>query len=57
MLASLPFEVKLIEIGIATRSQDTWLNTLLGDGIATLIADGTLDTLLQAHHLQPAEES
>ncbi|WP_332713923.1 substrate-binding periplasmic protein [Pelagibacterium mangrovi] len=47
----LPFPVDPIEIGIATRSEDTYLNGLLSDAIAALEADGTIDDLLRQNGL------
>lgn len=47
----LPFPVDPIEIGIATRSEDTYLNGLLSDAIAALEADGTIDDLLRENGL------
>lgn len=50
----LPFPVDPIEIGIATRAEDTYLNNLLSDAIAALRADGTIDTLLAENGLTDA---
>lgn len=47
----LPFPVDPIEIGIATRSEDSYLNGLLSDAIAALEADGTIDDLLRENGL------
>lgn len=47
----LPFPVDPIEIGIATRAEDTYLNNLLSDSIAALRADGTIDALLAENGL------
>jgi polar amino acid transport system substrate-binding protein len=47
----LPFPVDPIEIGIATRAEDSYLNNLLSDSIAALRADGTIDALLAENGL------
>lgn len=47
----LPFPVEPIEIGIATRTEDTYLNGMLSDAIAALAADGTIDDLLRRNGL------
>lgn len=47
----LPFPVDPIEIGIATRTEDSYLNGLLSDAIAALEADGTIDDLLRQNGL------
>lgn len=47
----LPFPVEPIEIGIATRTEDTYLNGLLSDAIAALVADGTIENLLSENGL------
>lgn len=47
----LPFPVDPVEIGIATRTEDTYLNGLLSDAIAALVADGTVDDLLRRNGL------
>lgn len=50
----VPFPVRDIPLGIATRAQDTYLNSLLSEAIAALEADGTIAALLEEHHLAPA---
>ena len=52
----LPFPVDPIEIGIATRTEDTYLNGLLSDAIAALRADGTIDDLLRENGLTDSAE-
>lgn len=47
----LPFPVDPIEVGIATRAEDTYLNNLLSEAIGALRADGTVDTLLAENGL------
>lgn len=47
----LPFPVDPIEVGIATRAEDTYLNGMLSDAIAALTADGTIDDLLRRNGL------
>ena len=49
----LPFVDRRTEIGIATRSNNTYLNSILGDAIGELISDGTLDEMVQRFHLGP----
>ncbi|WP_417582794.1 substrate-binding periplasmic protein [Pelagibacterium sp.] len=50
----LPFPVDPIEIGIATRSEDSYLNNVLSEAIAALRADGTIDMLLAENGLTAA---
>lgn len=52
VVPNLPFESPPIQIGIATRSNNTYLNQLLSDAIAALLEDGTIDRLLVEHNLQ-----
>ncbi len=52
IIRNMPFEAPPLEIGIATRSNNTYLNNLLSDAIAALLQDGTIDRLLEAHHLK-----
>lgn len=52
-LDKLPFPARATELGIATRTQDGYLNTLLSDAIAALEADGTIEALMIAHTLVP----
>ena len=49
----LPFTDRRTDIGMATRSNNTYLNSILGDAIAELIADGTLEDLIQSYNLGP----
>lgn len=49
----LPFVDRPTEIGLATRSNNTYLNSTLGQAISELIADGTLDELVQSFNLGP----
>lgn len=54
-VSPLPFPVRAREIGVATRTRDGYLNSLLGDAIEALLADGTVDALLREHALAPPE--
>jgi len=49
----IPSPIKLYdtEFGIAVRAHDTFLNTMLGQAIDALRADGTIDRLLAEHGL------
>lgn len=47
----LPFPVDPIEIGVATRAEDNYINGLISEAIAALRADGTIDRLLAEHGL------
>jgi polar amino acid transport system substrate-binding protein len=49
----LPFVDRRTDIGLATRSNNTYLNSILGDAIGELIADGTLAELVQSYNLGP----
>lgn len=49
----LPFVDRRTEIGLATRSNNTYLNSALGEAIAELIADGTLAAMIDEFHLGP----
>ncbi|NGP17217.1 substrate-binding periplasmic protein [Devosia aurantiaca] len=49
----LPFADRKTEIGLATRSNNTYLNSILGDAIGELIADGTLQDLAESFNLGP----
>jgi len=49
----LPFPDRRTEIGLATRSNNTYLNAILGDAVAELISDGTLQQLIEQYHLGP----
>jgi len=49
----LPFPDRLTEIGLATRSNNTYLNSIFGDAISELIKDGTLQQLIDQYHLGP----
>ncbi|MGZ9810201.1 hypothetical protein ACXN5S_07020 [Pseudoroseicyclus sp. H15] len=51
ILPQMPFQVRSVDVGIATRSQDSFLNATLSDAIAALEADGTIEALLVAHDL------
>jgi polar amino acid transport system substrate-binding protein len=48
---SSPFALYDTEFGIAVRAHDTFLNTMLGQAIDALRADGTIDRLLAEHGL------
>lgn len=48
-----PFTIRPLETGIATRSDNTYLNQLLTDAIAALQADGTVTALMEKHLLKP----
>lgn len=50
----LPFVDRRTEIGMATRSNNTYLNSILGEAIGEIIADGSLDELIQRHKLGPS---
>lgn len=52
VLPEVPFQVPPIEIGIVTRSNETYLNNLLSEGIASLLGDNAVDRLLQKHNLR-----
>lgn len=52
-LLPLPFPDRRTEIGIATRSNNTYLNSILGDAITELTQDGTLQQLIDQYHLGP----
>lgn len=52
-LLPLPFPDRRTDIGIATRSNNTYLNGILGEAIAELIADGTLAEMVDRYHLGP----
>ncbi len=54
LMDAIPFPVRAVEIGIATRVQDTYLNNLLGDAISALVADGTVTELMERHNLRPS---
>ncbi|ODT50113.1 transporter substrate-binding domain-containing protein [Devosia sp. 63-57] len=49
----LPFVDRRTDIGMATRSNNTYLNSILGDAIGELINDGTLADLVDQFHLGP----
>nr|WP_230989551.1 transporter substrate-binding domain-containing protein [Devosia faecipullorum] len=49
----LPFVDRRTDIGLATRSNNTYLNSALGEAIAELIADGTLADMIDEFHLGP----
>lgn len=49
----LPFVDRRTDIGMATRSNNTYLNSILGDALGELIADGTLNDMLQSYNLGP----
>lgn len=49
----LPFQERRTELAIATRSSNTYLNSILGEAIEELIADGTLAEMIDRHHLGP----
>ena len=55
VLEGLPFQAPPIEIGIATRSEDRYLNELLSGAIGALLADGSIERLMREHHLLPAD--
>jgi polar amino acid transport system substrate-binding protein len=50
-LISAPFDLAPTEIGIAMRSNDSYLMTMLGQAIDSLRSDGTIDALLATHNL------
>ena len=52
-LDSLPFNARSVELAIATRSQDGYLNDMLSEAIAALQADGTIDALFAKHNMLP----
>lgn len=49
----LPFVDRRTDIGLATRSNNTYLNSILGDAIGELIADGSLAQLASDFNLGP----
>lgn len=49
----LPFVDRRTDIGMATRSNNTYLNSILGEAIGELISDGTLDAMIQRYNLGP----
>lgn len=55
ILEDMPFAAPAVELGIATRSDERYLNEQLSGAIAALQADGTIDRLLRAHNLSAAE--
>lgn len=55
VLEEMPFEAPPVEIGIATRSDNTYLNNQLSEAIAALVNDGTIDALMRKHNLLPVE--
>lgn len=57
ILPQMPFASEPVELGIGIRTQDTYLNTMLGQAIAALEADGTIAALLAEHKLsRPLDE-
>lgn len=50
----LPFQERRTELAIATRSSNTYLNSILGEAIEELIADGSLAEMIERHHLGPS---
>jgi polar amino acid transport system substrate-binding protein len=55
VLEGLPFQVPSIEIGIATRTEDRYLNEILSGAINALLADGSIERLMREHHLLPVD--
>jgi polar amino acid transport system substrate-binding protein len=55
-ILDLPFQTPSVDIGISTRSDNSYLNTTLSTAIEELVADGTIERLLQEHHLAPPAE-
>ena len=55
VLSEMPFASPPIQIGIAIREDDAYLNALFGDAIDMLTADGTVERLLQEHGLLPPD--
>ncbi len=49
----LPFVDRRTDIGLATRSNNTYLNSILGDAIGELIEDGTMADLVEQFNLGP----
>lgn len=49
----LPFPDNRTQFGIATRSNNTYLNSILGDAIAELVNDGTIAEMSERHNLGP----
>lgn len=47
------FPDRRTDIGIATRSNNTYLNGILGEAIGELISDGTLAEMVDRYHLGP----
>lgn len=52
-LLPLAFPDRRTDIGIATRSNNTYLNGILGEAIGELISDGTLAEMVDRYHLGP----
>src|SRR5690606_20714041 len=50
----LPLQERRPEIATATRSHNTYLNSIPGAAIEELIADGTLAEMIDRHHLGPS---
>lgn len=49
----LPFVDRRTDIGMATRSSNTYLNSILGEAIGELISDGTLAEMIARYNLGP----
>jgi polar amino acid transport system substrate-binding protein len=54
VLQEMPFDAPAVELGIATRSDERYLNEQLSGAIEALQADGTIDRLLREHNLSAA---
>ncbi|GLQ08762.1 hypothetical protein GCM10007913_06940 [Devosia yakushimensis] len=52
-LLPLAFPDRRTDIGIVTRSNNTYLNGILGEAIGELISDGTLAEMVDRYHLGP----
>lgn len=50
-----PFPMRNVQFGIATRQDNSYLNTMLSEAIAAVEAAGTVDALLIEHKLKRAE--
>lgn len=49
----LPFVDRRTDIGMATRSSNTYLNSILGEAVGEMISDGSLEALIQRYNLGP----
>ncbi|RUT31059.1 transporter substrate-binding domain-containing protein [Arsenicitalea aurantiaca] len=55
VISPMPFPTPQVEIGIATRSDNSYLNVTLGAAIQQLLDEGTIADLLARHRLVPAD--